>query len=169
MKTTKKTADKIAWLNTQIINQRKWIESCEANKVSYAGEKGRAIRQADENALKTWELKLKKQKLTVGPISLELAKEIAPEYVEYCQTDGNSDRHWAIFNMIEKQFETITKGQLVVTQKFESLLNDKNEFIVAKVSKVDHNCFQAIDGPVVRVSDGQHSWRVDGSGYCWVL
>jgi uncharacterized protein affecting Mg2+/Co2+ transport len=119
--------------------------------------------------------KLKVAKLTVGPISLELAKEIVPEYVEFSQYFNTVDnqaenynqvteRHWAIFDKIEKQFETIKKGQLVVTKHFDS-----DQFIVAKVSKVDHNSYQAVDGPVVRVADNTGSWRVDGCGYCWVL
>ena len=40
-------------LTTRIADQRKWIEGCEANGVSYAdGERGRRIAEADENELR---------------------------------------------------------------------------------------------------------------------
>lgn len=43
----------------QIADQRKWIEGCEANGVSYAdGERGQRIREADTNELRRLELAL---------------------------------------------------------------------------------------------------------------
>jgi len=45
-------AKRIAQLRIRITDQRKWIEGCESNGVSYAdGERGQAIRTADANQL----------------------------------------------------------------------------------------------------------------------
>ncbi|KKL90088.1 hypothetical protein LCGC14_1908170 [marine sediment metagenome] len=40
------------YLRNQISKQRRWIEDCEDNGVSYTGENGVAIREADTNYLK---------------------------------------------------------------------------------------------------------------------
>ena len=56
-----------------IINkQRQWIEACEANGISYAnGERGMAIRQADENYLRTLEARLAEYLSPAEPLPWE--------------------------------------------------------------------------------------------------
>ena len=45
------------FLQNQIIQQRKWIEQCEENGVSYAdGARGQRIKKADLAYLKDWKL-----------------------------------------------------------------------------------------------------------------
>lgn len=47
---------RLCYLVREMIEQRKWIASCEANGVSYAdGERGARIRQADTDELKRLE------------------------------------------------------------------------------------------------------------------
>lgn len=49
----------IDFLKRQIIKQRKWIEECETNGISYSNpERGEAIRQADMDALRKLETEL---------------------------------------------------------------------------------------------------------------
>ena len=55
-------AKKVAWLQNEIARQRKWIEQCESNGISYAGPRGPAIREADENALRALEKEVAEQK-----------------------------------------------------------------------------------------------------------
>ncbi len=71
-----KTQKRVMFLKRQIHDQRRWIERCEQNGVSYAdGERGITIRQADEVALKDFEDELKmitagQTVRTAGPVEL---------------------------------------------------------------------------------------------------
>jgi len=47
------------FLQKAIRDQRRWIENCNSNEVSYSGENGPAIRQADRNQLDHLETRLK--------------------------------------------------------------------------------------------------------------
>ena len=54
------TAKHKMFLLEQIVKQKKWIEDCEANGVSYANaERGMLIRQADTNELYRLEKELR--------------------------------------------------------------------------------------------------------------
>jgi len=48
-----------SFLTTNIIKQQKWIERCEANGKSYAGQNGPNIRAADNLTLRQWEKELR--------------------------------------------------------------------------------------------------------------
>ncbi len=48
-----------SFLTTNIIKQQKWIERCEANGKSYAGQNGPNIRAADNAQLVKWEKELR--------------------------------------------------------------------------------------------------------------
>ena len=61
---------------------------------------------------------------------------------------------------ITPAFEKLKRGQKVLSHEGISGL-----FIICKVSSINHNDIRAIDGPIVRVSDGTQSWRVDGNAY----
>lgn len=90
-------------------------------------------------------------KLTKGIISREEALKISPDYVIYAEGD------WRKYDAVEEEFAKLKRGQAVLAY------ND-GEFVLAKVSSINHNDIRAIDGPVVRVSNGEYSWRVDGNG-----
>lgn len=82
-------------------------------------------------------------------ITREEALKISPAYVKYCEGDFNQ---WEV---VQKEFVKVRKGMPVIT--FHS-----GHFVKGKISNVDHRSYQAVDGPVVRFTDGQYSWRVDG-------
>lgn len=91
--------------------------------------------------------------LTKNIISREEALKISPDYLPFVEGDFSK---WKI---IDEKFEKLKRGQAVLTY------SDK-QFVLAKVSSIN-NTFQAIDGPVVRVSNGEYSWRCDGDHYAW--
>lgn len=95
-------------------------------------------------------------KLAVGPISREQALAVDPKYVSF--TEGK----WDDFDHVEACQAKLKRGQLVLA----TAISNKKQFIIAKVTQVNHNDFRAVDGPVVRISDNTGSWRVDGDGYC---
>lgn len=84
------------------------------------------------------------------------ALKLARDYVSF--VEGNFD----LFKTIEFKFAQLKKGQTCLTYR------DK-EFIKCKISLVSHNDPRAMDGPLVRVTDGEWSWRVDGDKYAYPL
>ena len=93
-------------------------------------------------------------KLTAGIVSKATAKRLVPQYVEY--VEGNFDKWTDVF----AKFETLSVGNTAVT-----FANGK--FVMVRVSSIRHNDIRAVDGPVVRVSNGEYSWRVDGDKYAY--
>lgn len=89
-------------------------------------------------------------------ISKEKALELAPDYVSYIE--GNFDS----FDTVWERFKKIKKGDKVLTFR-------EGKFIEAKVSVASYNDIRTLDGPFVRVSDGEYSWRVDGNRYCFPI
>ena len=92
-------------------------------------------------------------KLTKGIISREKAVELVPVYVAFIEKKSY-DRFDAIYEV----FNNLKRGQQVITYH-------DGQFVKAKVSSVSSNTPLAVDGPVVRVSNGEFSWRVDGDSY----
>ena len=91
----------------------------------------------------------------IGQILTEVqATEISPAYVQSTKHD------WKALYTILDAFNNVKKGGFVLT-----LAPDRKHFVVAKVSSKNYTPY-AEDGPVVRVSDGKQSWRVDGNTYC---
>ena len=93
-----------------------------------------------------------KVKLTKNIITRKDALKLAPHYVAF--VDGDHDK----FEAIEKKFSKVRVGQKVLTCS-------DGTFVMAKVSSIDKNDPRAVDGPVVRVTNGEFSWRVDGNEY----
>lgn len=93
-------------------------------------------------------------KLTKGIISRADALKISKDYVAYAE--GNIDK----WDTIITPFNALKVGQNVVTFT-------NGQFVLAKVSSINHKDFRAVDGPVVRVSNGEYSWRVDGDKYAF--
>jgi hypothetical protein len=92
-------------------------------------------------------------KLTKNLITKEEAINISKEYVDFVV-----NKNFNVFSEILKSFETLKKNQKVLT------FTD-GQFVLAKVSSINHNDIRAIDGPIVRVTNGEYSWRVDGCNY----
>lgn len=93
-------------------------------------------------------------KLTKGIISRAEALAVSKDYVAF--VEGDFDK----FETVNSAFESLRRGQRVITYV-------DGQFVRAKVSSINHNDFRAIDGPVVRVSNGECSWRVDGDHYAY--
>ena len=98
-------------------------------------------------------------KITKGVINRDEAFLLVPTYVTFIELRGSKDR-WTFFDKIDEEMKKMYRGQEVIT--FVDGL-----YIRCKVTKVDHNSFQAVDGPVIRVSNGEFSWRVDGDKYAY--
>jgi len=98
----------------------------------------------------------KKMVLTQNFITDDEAKKLAPDYVKYAKGD------FSFFDKIFAAFNKLKKGQNVVTFC-------GGVFVKAKISSIKHDDVRAIDGPVVRVSSGEWSWRVDGDGYAFPI
>lgn len=93
-------------------------------------------------------------KITKGIISRDEALEISADYVAYAE--GDHDR-WrdveTVFRKMKRGAQGITyvpddngKGGVFVRIRVTALVND----------------YRAEDGPVVRVGNGEYTWRVDG-------
>lgn len=95
-------------------------------------------------------------KITKNIISRADALKVSADYVAFVEGDFSK------FNAVDEVFSKLKHGNEVLTYM-------DGIFIRATVSKVDHNSYQAIDGPVIRVSNGEFSWRVDGDSYAWPI
>ena len=95
-------------------------------------------------------------KITKKIITLPEAIKISPDYVSFINGD------WDKFNSVLRVFEKLKKGQKVLT------FSD-NKFVIAKVSSVNTKDIRAVDEAIVRVSNGEYSWRVDGDKYAWPI
>jgi len=99
-------------------------------------------------------------KLTKGIITRDEAIQISPDYVAF--VEGDFDK----FNVVDKAFSTLSKGQEAI-----SALMDDNlvTFVKVRVTSVNHHDPRSIDGPIIRVSNGEYTWRCDGSKYAFPL
>ena len=97
-------------------------------------------------------------KLTKGLISRDEAFKLAPDYVAW--VEGSGEEQWARFDKIIASFEKLKRKQAVITCM-------KGQYVRCTVSSIDNTSFRAVDGPVVRVGNGEFSWRVDGCDYAY--
>ncbi len=95
-------------------------------------------------------------KLKNGLISREKALSISSDYVNF--VEGNFD----FFEVVDSAFVKLKKGQSAITYH-------NGNFFEVKVTNVDNKSYQAVDGPVIRVSNGEYSWRVDGNRYAYPI
>jgi len=95
--------------------------------------------------------------ITKNIVSKEEAKKLAPDYVKFVL--NNDDK---VMDKILHEFNKLKKGQTVLTYT-------DGVFVRAKVSSINSDCLEAQDGPVIRVSNGEFSWRVDGDKYAFPL
>ena len=91
-----------------------------------------------------------------GIISREEAIRLAPDYVAF--SEGNHDK----YKVIASKFDDLKKGQTALT-------HTDDQFIIVKVSSINSHDIRAIDGPIVRVTNGEFSWRVDGCDYAYPI
>ena len=100
-------------------------------------------------------------KLTKGIITRDEAFKLAPDYVKMVESNYGDTFH-DFWEKVHDAMSKLKKGQAVITHHRES-----NQYLKAKVTMVDNKSYQAVDGPVIRVSNGEYSWRCDGSENCY--
>ena len=94
-------------------------------------------------------------KLSNGVISRQQAIKISKDFVQY------HDGDWDCWESIWEKFQKLKKNQKV-------LIHHDKQYILGKVSNVDRTSMYAGmgDGLVVRVSNGEYSWRISsGEAY----
>jgi len=92
------------------------------------------------------------QGITKGIISRDEALKISQDYVAFVEGDFDAwDKVYAVFGKLKRNQPVLTFTN--------------GSFVKAKISSINHNDMRAIDGPIVRVSNGEFSWRVDGDRY----
>ena len=92
-------------------------------------------------------------KLTKGVISRDEAFKLVPEYVNFIESTD-----YEPFDIMVSKFQTLKRGHAAIAY-FDG------QYVKVKVSSVNHKDYRAVDGPIVRVSNGEGSWRVDGNEY----
>ena len=116
-------------------------------------------------------------KLTLGIITREEALALCPEYVKFVEGDFDA------FEAVSKNFAKAKRFGAAITahgdRPFRRARGEtpkavfKNlprlTFLRVRISSVNANDYRAVDGPVVRVTNGEYSWRVDGDKYAHIL
>jgi len=104
-------------------------------------------------------------KLTKGVISKEEAAVLAPDYVLHRDIlNGKGEFPREFYKLSDKVLEAcngLKRGQEVVTCC-------DGTWVRAKVVSVKRSWMNE-DGPVVRVGNGEWTWRVDGNEYAWPI
>lgn len=98
---------------------------------------------------------------TKGVITRDEAFALAPDYVQMVESK-HGDGFFDFFNKVIDKFNKMKKGQACVT------CHD-GVWLRCKVSSVKHNDYRAVDGPLVRIGNGEFTWRVDGDAYAFPI
>lgn len=103
-------------------------------------------------------------KLTKGTISRDEALNLSPAYVAFIEQHTLSDPvlnpfFWDYENTDRHGYPTcaLKKGQKMLTCV-------EGQYVLVKISSVKNPQHES-DGPVIRVTNGEYSWRVDGDKY----
>ncbi len=97
-------------------------------------------------------------KLTKGVIDRAEAVRLASDYVAFVEKGAGSKR----FEKVDRAFSKVKKNRAVVTFH-------EGQYIRCRVCHVERDSYQAVDGPVVRVTNGEYSWRVDGCDWAYPI
>ena len=98
-------------------------------------------------------------KLTKNILPREIVLACAPDYVAFIEEKHGS---YEAFDKIFDKFNAMKKGNTCIS------FHD-GQYFKCKVTSVDDECMQAIDGPVIRISNGEYSWRCDGDKYAYPI
>lgn len=107
-------------------------------------------------------------KLTKGVITRDEAVAMCPDYVSFVEKHADVEAiiepfMWNYDKKDRHGYPTtgIKVGQAVITCW-------EGQFVRAKVTSLKQPGHEG-DGPVVRVSNGEYSWRVDGDKYAFII
>lgn len=104
-------------------------------------------------------------------LSRDEAFKLAPDLVLFTELEGGmSNPKWHdLFEKIDSGMAKFKRGNRVLVTSTPDDPKHKTaggkQYRICKVTSVDHNSYQAIDGPVIRVGDDTGTWRIDGSEY----
>jgi hypothetical protein len=103
-------------------------------------------------------------------LSRDQAFALAPDLVIFTELEGGmSNPKWnELYDKIDSGMQKFKKGQRVLVASDPPPKHKTaggKMYKVCKVTSVDHNSYQAIDGPVIRVGDDTGTWRIDGAEY----
>jgi hypothetical protein len=104
-------------------------------------------------------------------LSRDQAFILAPDLVTFTELEGGSNNpQWsALYDKIDSGMQKFKKGQRVLVAATPDNPTHKTaggkQYRVCKVTNVDHDSYQAEDGPVIRVGDDTGTWRIDGAEY----
>lgn len=103
-------------------------------------------------------------------LSRDEAFKLAPDLVTFIELEGGmtNPRWHDLYEKIDGGMAKFKKGQRVLvaaTPPEKHKTAGGRMYKVCKVTSVDHDSYQAIDGPVIRVGDDTGTWRIDGSEY----
>jgi len=96
--------------------------------------------------------------ITKNIISRDEALKISADYVAF--VEGNFSK----FEVVNEAFEKMKRGQKAIT-----FVRESKVFVEVKITSVNHNDYRAIDGPIVRVGNGEYTWRVDGDKWAFPI
>jgi len=89
-------------------------------------------------------------------------EKIAPDYITAFDY-ANKESSAAFFRVWEK-FNILKRGQLVLTKS-----RNERGYVIAKVTSVKYDSWIEPEQPILRVSDGEYSWRVDGDHFAYPI
>jgi len=93
-------------------------------------------------------------KLTEGVISKEEARKLVPDFVQWVEGRDFD----VLMKKVVPAFEKLNRGANVIA-------HHDGQYVKCKITSSKMPNWDA-DGPVVRVGNGEATWRVDGDGYC---
>ena len=106
--------------------------------------------------------------LTKGVITRDEALKLCPDYVAFVEQHTLSD---AILDPFMWNYEQTDKhGQATSGVKVgqQAITCHDGQYVRVKVTSIQQAHHES-DGPTVRVSNGEYSWRVDGYKYAYLL
>ena len=101
-------------------------------------------------------------KITKNIISRDEALKISADYVTFVEGKIKGKRFFDNISTVLDICNKMKRGQKAIT-----FIDGK--FVEVKVTFVDHNDWRAIDGPIVRVGNGEYTWRVDGDHWAFPI
>jgi hypothetical protein len=96
--------------------------------------------------------------ITKGVISRDEAYRLAPDYVDFIESHSVSMQILDAFN------DTAKRGRQFLTCVRNYQDATMNVYVVGKISSSKYSYLNE-DGPVVRFSNGEYIWRIDGDGF----
>jgi len=96
-------------------------------------------------------------------ISRSVAAMLAPTLVAFIEGQNS------LFDAVEAAQSSVKPRQKVVLC-FKNWTKPKESiYAEVKVTSVRSDCIEAVDGPVIRVTDGLTSWRTDGADWIYPI